>query len=178
MTSKIHKQDEYELSKIQREDLQILLRESFPDFLNQRIYYKQLPHFRLLAYDNETLVGQVGVDHRVIRIGSSIRRIFGIIDLCTKSEYRGQGIARDLLQKLEGMAQNSGIDCLILFADDQRIYKSFGFNSYDNKLQWLAINEHQSLSVKQESLGEYFMVKVLGANPWNSDDVDLLGYMF
>ena len=47
-----------------------LLQGAFPGYPQDRPYFKLHPHFRYLAWDDETLAGHMGVDHRVIRVGT------------------------------------------------------------------------------------------------------------
>jgi hypothetical protein len=100
---------EYELSSTQRKALQSLLGECFPEFLQERIYYKQLPQFRYLVWDGLELVAQMGVEHRMISLGETPVRIFGVIDLCTTSLFQKKGIAAKLLEELHVLAQSNGV---------------------------------------------------------------------
>ncbi|MEH7308978.1 GNAT family N-acetyltransferase, partial [Neobacillus drentensis] len=65
---KIKKVIECEIDNEQTENIQELLTESFQDmYLNNRIYFKQVPHFRFLAFNEEKhLLAQVGLDYRVM----------------------------------------------------------------------------------------------------------------
>ena len=49
----------------------------FPDHKSDRSYHKQLPHFRYLVYDDDSLIGHMGVDHRALSLGDSVFKIFG-----------------------------------------------------------------------------------------------------
>jgi GNAT superfamily N-acetyltransferase len=96
---------EYELTPGQRELIRALLRESVPGYPH-RSYFKQLPQFRLLLQRDDELVGQVGVEHRVIRTGDSPLRIFGVIDLCVAPTARSQGLGSRLLGEVETLARS------------------------------------------------------------------------
>ena len=61
------------------DQVQALLQTSFPGYPS-RAYYKLPPHFRYLAMTSGELAGQVGVELRVIRVGSTVLRTFGIVD--------------------------------------------------------------------------------------------------
>ncbi|GIO31765.1 hypothetical protein J2TS6_29060 [Paenibacillus albilobatus] len=58
---KIEKVFEYDLSNELEASIQELLIDSFPDiYPKDRIYFKQLPHFRFLAFNEENqLIGHV-----------------------------------------------------------------------------------------------------------------------
>jgi N-acetylglutamate synthase-like GNAT family acetyltransferase len=169
---------EHELTPSDREQLQALLADCFPEHLTQRIYYKQLPQFRLLIHENGDVVAQVGVEHRVIRVGDAVHRVFGVIDLATHSAHRGRGLAGALLERLEATAREYGVEFVILFADDQRLYERRGYVQADNTLKFLGIDEHQSVGVLERSLPEAFMVLEVGESRWLPGLVDLLGYLF
>src|SRR5690554_4107227 len=68
-TLRIASLPEHSITSEVSSQLQDLLEECFPGWLEGRTYYKQLPHFRLMAMDAERVVGQVGVDGRIINVG-------------------------------------------------------------------------------------------------------------
>ena len=63
---KIELIEEFSLDASQRESIGQLLAESFTDFPQSRTYSKQSPHWRLLATEGDRLLGQLGLDHRMI----------------------------------------------------------------------------------------------------------------
>ena len=144
----------------------------------QRSYYKQLPHFRYLAFAENMLVAHMGVDHRVISLGNSIVSIFGVIDLCVKPSHQGQGIASKILALLTDLAVEKSVDFLFLVADDNRIYLKNGFQSISHYCSWLRIHEHKNYGVAVEKIEEDFMIKQTGNQSWIDEPIDLLGYMF
>jgi predicted N-acetyltransferase YhbS len=113
----------------------------------------------------------------MIRNGSTPLRVFGVIDLCVTTSLRSQGFARRLLSEVESDARSSGVDAIILFADDPRVYLANGYQLVQNHGRWLMINDHETLGVAEKPLGE-MMVKMLSGKPWGSGIVDLLGYLF
>ena len=80
---------EFDISKYTHQQITNLRNNSFPKNTKPRSYYKQLPHFRYLAFDRDTLVAHMGIEHRVIRVGDSVFTIFGVVDLCVKQSDRG-----------------------------------------------------------------------------------------
>ncbi len=169
---------EHELNSTQRKALQSLLGECFPEFLQERIYYKQLPQFRYLVWEGPELVAQMGVEHRMISLGETPVRIFGVIDLCTTSQFRKKGIAAKLLEELHVLAKSSGVDFILLFADDFRLYQRVGFKNVSNHCRWLGINEHKMNGVHQDSLKDSMMIVNIGKMQWSDGPVDMLGYLF
>ncbi len=89
MTNDIEVVQEHALSERDLAMLRQLLDDCLPDTFIGRTYVKQLPHFRLLARDGDRLIGQLGLDFRVIRVGPAILHIFGIIDLCVRTDKCG-----------------------------------------------------------------------------------------
>ena len=152
---------------------------SFEQYPTTRTYYKQLPHFRYLVWDDDILVAQMGIEHRVIALGKQAARIFGIVDLCVDDEYRSQGIASTLLQKLETLGETSNIDFVVLFADDHGLYKKNNYQVVNNTYRWLMINDHESLGVTNRTMPDTVMVKPLGYKSWNNKAiVDFMGHVF
>ncbi len=152
---------------------------SFPDNQRDRSYYKQVPHFRYLAFDNNLLVGHMGVDHRVISVGDSAFTVFGVIDLCVIQSYQRQGIATKLLNLLSALAQEKSIDFLLLVADNGKLYWKNGFKYVSNYCSFLRIHEYKNYGVALEKIENEFMIKQIGAKAWNNEGLmDLLGYRF
>ena len=77
---------ESEIGRALTNQLQSLLQLSFPGYPD-RAYYKLPPHLRLLAIVGGNVVAQLGVELRVIRVGQSVFRTFGVVDLCVKGDY-------------------------------------------------------------------------------------------
>jgi GNAT superfamily N-acetyltransferase len=100
--------------------VQALLQLCFPGYPS-RAYFKLPPHFRYLAMAGSELVGQVGVELRVIRIGSTVLRTFGVVDLCVRGSERSRGLAGRLLAEVTELARPCGMDFVVLFADDDRL---------------------------------------------------------
>ena len=169
---------EYEISDDVQKLANRLLIESFSDYPLERSYYKLLPQFRYLVWAGEKLIAQMGVEHRVITNTGVPARIFGLIDLCVASPYRGQKIATTLLQQLEKLGRTSKVDFLILFADDSRLYIENGYQRVTNLCRWMKVDEHQTIDIGEESMADCMMIKQIGMQKWQDGKVDLLGYLF
>lgn len=175
--------EEFRIGDGVREPLRKLLYSCFPDFFETRAYAKQLPTFRLIAWDNSKLVeskliGQCAIDHRVVSIDDTPTTIFGIVDLCVDESARARGIATQLIETTEHLANENGIDCLLLFADDHRIYEKHGFTNHDCHVRWLGIDEHQSLGLNHKQMGDCLMIKSLRSTLDRPQEIDMLGYLF
>jgi GNAT superfamily N-acetyltransferase len=175
---KIIKLNEYEIDDKLEKSLQNLLIESFPNIYPQnRIYFKQLPHFRYLAYDNETLIAHVGLDYRVMSLNGNSIKVLGIIDLCVKKEYQGKNVASILLNKIDEFARIHHIDFLLLFADVETVYARNGFTTVKNICKWLKISEYKTVGIGEEEV-EGLMIKKIGQKDWEDGYLDMLGYLY
>jgi hypothetical protein len=70
------------------------------------------------------------------------------------------------------------MDFLVLFADDDRLYRRHGWVKVDNPLSWLKINDHTTIGLARAVTPHEMMVKAIGARAWPTGDVDLLGHVF
>ena len=73
--------------------LQSLLQACFPGYPS-RSYFKLPPHFRFLAMTGTGgVAAQMGVEFRIIRVGDTVVRTFGVVDLCVAESQRSRGLA-------------------------------------------------------------------------------------
>ena len=72
---------ETEIGRDLRRQVQALLQLCFPGYPS-RSYFKLPPHFRYLAMAGGELAAQMGVELRVIRVGSNVLRTLLVSDLC------------------------------------------------------------------------------------------------
>jgi predicted N-acetyltransferase YhbS len=158
--------------------LQSLLQTCFPGYPD-RSYFKLPPHFRYLAMTSHgDVAAQMGVEFRVIRVGDSVLRTFGVVDLCVTQSERSRGLAARLLTELTELARSCGMAFVVLFADDDRLYTRNGWARVTNRCTWVQINDHATLGIaRQEDTGA-MMVKAVGEQAWPDGDVDLLGHVF
>jgi len=170
--------EEFKITQQQHSDIQNLLQICFSSYPSDRSYFNQLPAFRFLVYDKKTLVAHLAVVHRVIKFGDEIATIFGVADLCVRPDFRDKDIASELLQELENLGKNHGIDLIVLIAKENKFYKKNGFKIYSNKLRWLMTNQHQSFGIVQRSLEDSFMIKKIKLKKLETGTVDLLGSLF
>ncbi len=170
---------EYEVSSEVRSQLRVLLNTCFQDIFEGRSYFKQLPHVRLLAMDGESVVGQVGIDVRVVNVGGTIVSILGLIDLAVHPESRGNGIGTQLLSEAERIGRACEREFLVLMADRHDLYLKQGYCRVQPALtKWLAIENRQSVELMDKDLSDCFMVKPLAGRKWPAGMIDMLGYLF
>lgn len=89
---KIKQVHEYNIDEKLEADIQNVLNRCFPEiYPTNRIYFKQLPHLRFLAFNQENqLVGHVGLDYRVMNLNGEIIKVLGLIDLCVSINNRSK----------------------------------------------------------------------------------------
>ena len=158
-----------------------LLAECFPgEGHDGRDYFKQLPHHRLLAYEQERLVGHLGVDLRVMNLNGRPVRVLGAIDLCVAQDRRGLGIGTALLQRFETVARDSNrVDFLFLLSKNPAIYESLGYKTTSLRTVWLKIDQHINYGLGDERISDaYVLYKAISDLQWEDGDLDLLGYMY
>ena len=158
--------------------LQSLLQACFSGYPS-RSYFKLPPHFRYLAMTSSgDVAAQMGVEFRVIRVGDSVVRTFGVVDLCVQESQRSRGLAGRLLAEVTELARSCGMAFIVLFADDARLYARNGWARVTNRCSWVRINEHVTLGLAQQADPGVMMVKAVGERAWPEGDVDLLGHVF
>jgi predicted N-acetyltransferase YhbS len=158
--------------------LQSLLQACFPGYPS-RSYFKLPPHFRYLAMTSSgDVAAQMGVEFRVIRVGDTVLRTFGVVDLCVRASQRSRGLAGTLLTEVTELARSCGMAFIVLFADDDRLYARNGWTRVTNRCSWVRIDEHVTLGLARQADTGAMMVKALGEQPWPEGDVDLLGHLF
>jgi GNAT superfamily N-acetyltransferase len=156
-----------------------LLDQCFPNTFEGRSYYKQVPHSRLLLRINRRLIGHAGLDHRVIRVGETVIRVTGIVDLCVDPDHCRVGRGSTLLTFAESIARRGQTDHMILFADRADLYVRNGYRAVEPAVvTWLAIDERASHSMQRRDFSGTFMVKALSDEPFPGGEIDLLGYLF
>lgn len=178
---RIEKIAEYDIDKQLEEKLQRLLVESFGEMYPlDRIYYKQLPHFRFVVTDKvNQVIGQVGLDYRVMNLNEKPIKVLGIIDLCVSEANRFQGIGSLLLTEINEFCEGKSIDFILLFADNPNLYLKNGFIAVENKCKWLQIDdENQTTYGIGNKRNDELMIKKLGNRDWEQGDIDLLGYLY
>ena len=168
---------EAEIGSDLRQQLRALLQACFPGYPS-RSYFKLPPHFRYLAVTSGVLVAQMGVELRVIRVGSTVLRTFGVVDLCVRANERSHGLAGRLLAEVTELARSCGLDFVILFADDARVYTQGGWARVANPCSWVKIHDHTTLGLATAEDTGALMVKRIGQQGWPIGEVDLLGHLF
>ncbi|WP_214884691.1 MULTISPECIES: GNAT family N-acetyltransferase [unclassified Exiguobacterium] len=171
---------EFEIGKALDKQLTELLMKSFDSLYHERSYFKQLPHLRLIAFDEQQhVIGQVGLDFRVMNLNGDPIRVLGIIDLCVQEEWQGRGIGGALMERVIALGNEHRIEFLLLFADRSDLYERIGFHTVSNTCMWLQIDDqNQTTRGIGEAPFDELMVKPVGEMQWTEGTLDLLGYLY
>ncbi|MDR3514458.1 MAG: GNAT family N-acetyltransferase [Azospirillaceae bacterium] len=173
------KEAEFSLNRHRNAALARLLDSCFPDTFEGRTYFKQRPHFRIFAESRGALIGQMGIDFRVIGVGDSFMNIFGIVDLCVAPQSRGRGIGSFLIDEAERLAAAGQVDAMVAMADRHDLYAAKGYRNLNPaRCRWLAIDERRSVDLIERDMTYCFLYKCLKPVTWPDGDIDLLGYLF
>ncbi|MEM6964067.1 MAG: GNAT family N-acetyltransferase [Bacteroidota bacterium] len=170
--------EEFKLTAAQHRKISWLLQQCFSVYPHQQSFYKQLPSFRYLVYQQKQLTAHLAIIHRLIKVNGKNFTIFGVSDFCVHPDFRRKKIASELLQTVETLGKKYAIDFIVLIAQEQNVYKKNGYQSCDNDCRWLIINELQALGVAKRTLENALMVKPLGQEKWEKGTVDFLGCLF
>ena len=170
--------EEFLISSTTHQQIAQLFAECFPEYPHKRSYLKQVPTFRFLVWEEDNLIAHLGVEHRFIRMGDAVIRIFGVADLCVSEAYQSQKIASSLLTELHQLGKGNSIDFIVLASGEHEFYEKLGFKLVQNTCRWLMINEHQMLGIAHRRIEESLMVKPVGDKQWKSGLVDFLGHIF
>ncbi len=168
-----------EMSRDNDEESQIAatLKQCFHGVHEGRTYCEQIPQQRLLGYCGDRLVGHLGLDYRMIRVGEAIFPIVGIIDLCVVPDLRRRGLAQHLLLAAE--KRSAAQEFSVLMAKDTRLYERAGYRLLTKAdVTWLVIDELRCHSISNRDLSDAFMHKPLSSKQWPKGPIDLLGYLF
>lgn len=159
-----------------------LMKLCFPeeDF-HGRHYFKQLPHYRLLLKNQNQLIGQLGLDYRVMTLNDEPINVLGVMEFAIHPKYQKQGMARLLLNELDHLAQKfkTNIDFLFLVADRHDFYQKFGFQLTAQHARWLVTEEHINYGMKEGFFDDCLMYKQVGTKPWvENGNLDFMGYWY
>ncbi|MBN8192809.1 GNAT family N-acetyltransferase [Bacillus sp. NTK074B] len=170
---------EFDINGNNRDHLQRLLCECFGGgYPVDRIYFKQKPHLRFLAYTEDCLVGHIACDYRVMNLNGERINVLSLIDVCVSSNMRSQGIGSQLLKKTDEFCHDRDIDFIVLFADNPDLYEHNGFQRVQNRCKWLKINDKDQTTygIGHGVINE-LMIKAVGEKGWEEGELDLLGYL-
>lgn len=142
-----------EISKIEERDLEEV-KKLLVSVFNNNISYEKMKEYYNQSKDNENvhlygyyindiLVGMIMLNIAVLPSGKKPT----IWNLAVKEEYRNQGIATKLINKVESILEKEEFAKKIwMFSgvkreDAHKLYRKLGYNEYDNKAFYKKINQ-------------------------------------
>ncbi len=123
------------------------------------------------------MAAQMGVELRVIRVGSTVLRTFGVVDLCVRTSERSHGLAGRLLAEVTELARSCG-STLSSSSQMTTVYTRGGWARAANPCSWVKIHDHTTLGLATAEDTGSLMVKRIGQRGWPIGEVDLLGHLF
>ena len=108
-----------------------------------RNYFKQPPHYRILAKENNKLIGQIGLDYRAMNLDGNPIKVLGIIDICVDSKHRNRGIGKTLLKKVDDLSLefSDKVDFIFLVTNIPNYFEQYGFRRVEPITTWIKIME-------------------------------------
>ncbi|MEM7583619.1 MAG: GNAT family N-acetyltransferase [Acidobacteriota bacterium] len=79
------------------------------------------------AYDGERLVAHAGVITCQLAVAGEPYNVAAIHGVCVHPEYRGQGLARRVLEEALRFIENAGLETTILWSEKVDLYRRFSF---------------------------------------------------
>lgn len=174
--------NEFQIDEQTKAGLSDLLQICFPEGDHKgRIFYKQLPHHRLILKDNKKIIGQLAIDFRVMNLNGEMIRVFGVIDVAVHPDYRNKGYGSELMKEfLRIAAENkNNIDFAFLVTQKPEYYTRFGFQQTKLKTTWLKIHEGKNYGIGNEVVDDtILMYKEISNKTWSDGELDFLGYWY
>ena len=154
-----------------------LLIRCFDTPFNNRSYYRQRPHLRLIQRQHGQIIGHIGLLLRPIRLGGALTEIAGLVEVATDPDHRGQAIASNLLRAAITQAHTMPAEYLLLFGE-AALYAGNGFTRHTNILTYLDITEGRTRDILTEP-AQTLMVLPLREQIWPATaPLDMLGPLF
>lgn len=149
----------------------------FGDDFDNRSYYRQRPHLRLIYRQDGQIIGHIALLLRAVRLGAQMTDTIGLAEVCTHPDHRGTGIASHLLQAAISHARASQAAYLTLFGTAP-FYAGHGFSRQSNLLTFVAMANVRTTRIITE-VAETLMVLPLRDQIWPaSAPLDMLGPLF
>ena len=174
---KIERIEELQLSKSDDAAIATLLGGAFETDFGQRSFFQQRHHLRLLMREKETVIGHMAISIRAIRMGNTVLTVAGLGDVATDINYRGQGIATQLMHRAIQEVKSSQCAFFLLFGN-RPLYAASGFKPVANKVRYtslIGVKTGEVVEISDSGL----MVMPLGSALWDETAViDLAGHAF
>lgn len=170
--------EEFLIEESEQEAIRSLLANCFPEYPSGKSFYKQLPDFRFLIWDQEQLIAHMAIENRLMNNSGTLIHVFGIADLCVLDHYQHQKLASSMLEELENLGKSRNIDFIVLLAKKHELYLKNGFQLKNNVCKWVLINANQTLGVAKRKLEYSLLIKPISNKGWKEGTLDFMGHIF
>jgi GNAT superfamily N-acetyltransferase len=110
-----------------------------------RIFAPEVPE-SYGAFDGERLVAFMGLVPQTMHIGAATLKTYSLGSVCTDKEYRGKGLAGELLNRIIHHAEDAG-GSLLFVSGGRSLYRRADCHPFESLLVWqLAATQMQELS--------------------------------
>ncbi len=130
-----------------------------------------------LVHRGGPIVAHMALQFRAMRLGDRLIIIAGLADVATAPEWRGQGLAGQMLQAAIVEARTSMADFLLLFGTEH-FYAATGLRTVHNPMIWVERRGAVTKDICREP-AESLMVPPLRDVEWDETaTLELLGNLF
>ena len=141
-------------------------------FKRQR-YYSEMPQHRWLIREPGLVIAHVAMHEKQIGTVAGEFTIGGVAEVAVHPDYRGRGLAKQVLSAANAAFAERGVQFSFLFGRPN-VYGSSGYVPVMNPLRHYDTVSCEWFVRKLD----FAMVKMLGATPWPEGEIDLRGPVF
>ncbi|MDX1685882.1 MAG: GNAT family N-acetyltransferase [Saprospiraceae bacterium] len=168
----------YKLTKKKSTQIARLLSDAFTSYPKDQTFYKQMPCFHILAWEEGNLVGHASVHHKIVYVNSEGYRIFGISDVCVARSNQKKGVGSALIDELSRIGKKGGAQFLVLITDEGKFYKKNGFKKVNSRARWVILSGNEMLGIQERKFDNSLFVKPLTDVKWPRGTIDFMGPLF
>jgi GNAT superfamily N-acetyltransferase len=169
--------DDADVSPSLDAELRTLFVTCFPrnqDLFSQHRHYRQPPAHRWIVRDPAgRLIAHACIHDKTLGSAAGDLHIGGVAEVCVHPDFRGHGLVRLLMPRIQTWLTERRFDFSVLFGKTE-VYASSGYQNVDNPLRSLDPLTGQ-WAVKP---GEGTMILPLSTRPWPAGEIDLRGPAF
>jgi GNAT superfamily N-acetyltransferase len=137
-------------------------------------HYREPPAHRWMIRDaSGRLMAHACIHDKTLGSPAGDLHIGGVAEVCVHPDYRGQGLVRLLMPRIQKWLTDRHFDFSILFGRTE-VYASSGYKNVDNPLRQLDPATGQWIVQPVANA----MILPLGLRPWPPGEIDLRGPLF
>lgn len=153
-----------------------LLARCFDSDFGGRSFFQTRQHLRLV-HRQGPIVAHMALQFRAMRLEKRLITVVGLADVATDPDWRGRGLASDLLRVALDEARASVAEYVLLFGT-AKLYHAAGFRRARNPMIWTEMRGAVT-GAAHRTPAESLMVLPLREVGWDSSaTLDVLGNLF